>query len=171
MEEEPARGAGLALHLEGTDGIKSLSGIRHFSLPICQRLPLPFSCFHTTSGLSPSFSFSAACPFSSLPMLCVHWSLIPFCLSSLSLRCTFFPLLPLCVSFKHPLTAPSSQGKSLALDLCQCSRDCATLPREWVSNTDSGRMCQGDGTTLKPMAAENHEYMSAPTYSSRTCSL
>lgn len=54
-EETSARGGWLGLESEGADGIKSLSGIRHFSVPICQPLPFPFACFHTTSG--PTLSF------------------------------------------------------------------------------------------------------------------
>lgn len=45
---------------------------------------------------------------------------------------------------------------SLAGDLCQHGSDYASLPGEWVSNTDSGIVCQGDGTTPNPLPADQH---------------
>ena len=95
---------------------ESLSGIRHFSLPIYQSLPFPFPRFHTTSGLTLSLFFS----FSTLFLLPVQalYVLSAFILffhsfhSSLSLLCTFFPLQPLCVCFNHLLIAPSFQDRA-----------------------------------------------------------
>lgn len=45
---------------------------------------------------------------------------------------------------------------SLAGDLCQHGSDYASLPGEWVSNTDSGIVCQGDGTAPNPLTADQH---------------
>lgn len=156
MEEETS----LGVTSEGADGIKSLSGI-------CRSSALSFSLFshhiwtHSApQPLPPIFFFNLQVSFSSRP-------------HSQSTPESFMPSFFFCVRVLYLSSARSfhfclsifSQGESLACDLYQCSQDCATLPREWESNTDSGAACQEDGTTPEPMATENIQYMSASSYS------
>lgn len=101
---------------------ESLSGIRHFSLPIYQFLPFPLHVFtpHLDS-LCPFFSPLFQHHFSFLSRLYVLSSFILFFHSfhsSLSLLCTFFPLLPLCVCFNHLLIAPSFHRERAWREIC-----------------------------------------------------
>lgn len=166
-EETSARRAGLALHWrEQKEERKSLRhssflsthlSVSAFSSPAFSHHIWTHS-IHFFPPFQHSFCFLSRLHTSSRPS---SFSFIPFIVVYLSSAPSFHFCLFVCV-----LTI-FSQGKSLARDLCQCSLDCATLPREWVSNTDTGTACWGDGTTLKPMAPEQHEYMSAATHSSR----
>lgn len=112
------------------------------------------------------------------PLHCFFFSILIFQVSisshphvSAGLSCLFFPPFIFLFSFfclvlylsparsLHSCLPVSSQWDGLACDVCQSSRDCATLPGEWESNTDSGAACQEDGTAVEPMATENVHYI------------
>lgn len=127
--------------LGGTDGIKSLSGIRpffFFFFNLCLLIShfLHHICSHYVLFFPPFFSLHALI---SAPL---HHS-------------TFFSLLPDAFS-KRPPTALALHGKRAWQDVCASTVHITLAYQERVSITDGGTVCQGDGAALNPRPAEQH---------------
>lgn len=123
---------------------ESLSGIRHFSLPIYQSLPFPLPRFHTTSGLTLSFFFPFQHSFSFLSRLYMSSrlsspSLIPFIVLYLSSAPSFHFCLFVCVltifSLLHLFTGKELGVSSVPVQsrLCHPTKRVGVKHRHWHS--------------------------------------
>lgn len=123
---------------------RNKGSLRH-SPSFFSSLCLLISHFRTTSAVATSFfSFPALLPVHALIISPLH--------RSLSLFCTLFSVLPACfwTSFdgRRPFMG-NEPGRRCAPAKVQM----LLAYQERVSNTDSGTVCQGDGTTTIPLPA------------------